>query len=401
MKNTNVERQIITGIVDIIRHKIFYGHILQQLTKIYTDGKNGIETMGVGKRKDETFVKLYVCREFVKKLFSENDENKAFRYLCGILEHEVLHLVFDHLTLSFSDKLRGNIAMDLVVNSCINKDNLPDFSCFPETYGFEPNKSAHWYYNNLKDNKKYQEQVKNGMFGNRMDMGSLGGLLGSHEFWEDAKNDPLMKEMCKDIVRKAKDLCNKDYGNISGNVLSQIDNLLGKKKALVPWNKILRLFVANSAESNLDYTMKRLSKRFGSRPGTRKEDVVSLAVGIDTSGSISDKMLEIFFNEIFWIWKNGAIITVYEADMTIQKQYEFRGKFTGEVHGRGGTDLEPVLKETERKYDALIYFTDFYAPQIEKKYRIPTLWVLTNDMNESDYPYKWGKHIKIECEENF
>jgi predicted metal-dependent peptidase len=66
------------------------------------------------------------------------------------------------------------------------------------------------------------------------------------------------------------------------------------------------------------------------------------------------------------------------------------------VHGRGGTELEPVLKAVEGKYDALIYFTDFCAPTITKRYKIPTLWVLTEDMDKENYPYKWGRVIKID-----
>jgi len=395
----NVEQQIVMGIIELIRHKIFYGHILQQLTKIYFDDKsNGIETMGVGKNPDEMFIKLYICKNFVKKLWEDvdGDDENGWQHLLGILEHETLHIVFQHLSLTFSDKLRGNVAVDLVVNSCINKSNLPQSALFPETYGFEANKSAYWYYNNLKDNKKFQDQIRQGVFGNCSDSGSLGDFFGSHKLWSDIKNDPLLNEMCKDIIRKAKDLCNREYGNIPGTIVSQIDNLLNKKKSVIPWNKALRMFVANSTESNLDYTMKRISKRFGIRPGTKKEDVLELAVGIDTSGSINDELLNIFFNEIYWIWKNDVNITIYEADTKIQNKYKYKGKFTGKIHGRGGTNLEPILKETEKKYDALVYFTDFYAPRINKKYNIPILWILKTELNKSEFPYKWGKHIKIE-----
>jgi predicted metal-dependent peptidase len=142
--------------------------------------------------------------------------------------------------------------------------------------------------------------------------------------------------------------------------------------------------------------MKRISKRFDCRPGTRKGDVLDLGVAVDTSGSISDDQLKLFFNEIKWIWKNGARITVYEADTHVQAEYRFKGKFTGKVHGRGGTDLEPALKKVEGKHDALIYFTDFYAPKIDKKYKIPILWVLTTDLERKDYPYQWGKFVKIQ-----
>ena len=121
-----------------------------------------------------------------------------------------------------------------------------------------------------------------------------------------------------------------------------------------------------------------------------------MAVAVDTSGSISDQQLKLFFNEINWIYRNGAVVTVYEADADVCAVYKYKGKFNGEVHGRGGTDLEPVLKAVEGKFDALIYFTDFYAPQITHRYRIPILWVLTTELSRDEFPYKWGRHIKIE-----
>jgi len=391
-KKISAQKEVMKGVIDLIRHKVFYGHILQQLTKVYTG--HGIPTMGVGKRVDDMLIKLYINQDFVQKIWDEADsEDVAWQQLLGVLEHEVLHIILDHLTLRFSDKTRGAVAVDLSVNSYINRNNLPPSGQFAEDYSMETKKSAMWYYQNLQDNEEFKKRCAQGQFGAE---GMMSDAVNSHEMWEDAAKDPLMKEFVKDIIKKSHDLCNNEYGSIPGEIIGQVDILLQKKKAIIPWNKVLRNFAASACESNLDYTMKKISRRFGTRPGTRKEDVLNLAVAVDTSGSICDDQLKLFFNEIKWIWKNGANITVYEADMAICHTYKFKGKFNGNVHGRGGTDLEPVLIETEGKYDGLIYFTDFYAPHIEKKYRIPTLWVLTTEMEREQFPYPWGKHIKIE-----
>jgi predicted metal-dependent peptidase len=213
--------------------------------------------------------------------------------------------------------------------------------------------------------------------------------------WEDVEDDVVAKEIARDIVRKSKELCGKNYGNIPGEVIEQIDSILKREKPIVPWNRILRTFVASCAESVLDFTIKRVSKRYGTRPGTRKADVLNLAVAIDTSGSISEKQLQTFFSEIMWLWRNGVKITIYECDARIGRIYPFKGKFDGKVTGRGGTDLEPVLKAVEGQYDALIYFTDFYAPNIEKVYRIPILWVLDSEIGAESFPVKYGRKIFI------
>jgi len=43
-----------------------------------------------------------------------------------------------------------------------------------------------------------------------------------------------------------------------------------------------------------------------------------------------------------------------------------------------------------------VYFTDFYAPKITKRYNIPILWVLTTELTRDQFPYEWGKFVKIE-----
>ncbi len=393
-KKFDEKKSVRDGIINLIRHKSLYGHILSQLSRVFTGAGSHIDTFAVGKNRNESLIKLYANIEFIKKLQEKAvDEKQYWDWIGGILEHEVLHLVFDHLSCNFHDRVRGNVAVDCVVNSFIDKERLPENCIFPENYGLDRNKSAVYYYAELEKNDKYQKQVMNGAFG-------LGGMLyaaqNSHKFWDEADN--LSKEIVKDIIKKAKELSNKDYGNIPADVVAQIDDLLSKKAALIPWNKILRQFVASATESNLDYTMKRISKRYGTRPGVKKEDVLSVAVAVDTSGSIDQHALDIFFNEIRWIWKNGASVHVYEADAAIAHDFVYKGKTPKETHGHGGTDLEPVLVEVEGKYDALIYFTDFEAPKISRKYRIPTLWVLTTDMEESRRPCEWGKRVKIDID---
>lgn len=394
-----VKKELIKGIVHLARHKEFYGHIVQQFQKVWVDGKHRVNTAAVGRFPGERFIKMWLNTDFFGDIFAKNQRDQAWTYMLNVLEHEIIHIVFGHLFLQFEDRTRGNVAVDCVVNGILNPHNdknvMPGNCVHPVDYGFPLDKAAMWYYTHLRENDKFKQQCASGAFG---EGGMLSHVMSGHSAWEDVKDDPVAQEFSKDIVRKAKDLCNKQYGNIPGAVQSQIDELLKRKKAIIPWGRVLRMFVASCQESILDYTNKKISRRFGTRPGTRKGDMLKLAVAIDTSGSISDEQLRLFWNEIRWVHKNGAEVWVYECDTEISKRspLRFKGKWDGNVHGRGGTDLEPPLKECEGKYDALIYFTDFYAPHIHTRYRIPTLWVLTTELEKDQYPYKWGKHIKIE-----
>lgn len=392
---TDVAKHLLKGVVHLARHKEFYGHIIQQFQKVYVDGDHRVETAAVGRVQGDRFIKLYLNEDFFGKIVAENSREESWRYILGVLEHEVLHVVFGHLFLRFQDGTRGNVAMDLVVNSVMKKESLPGNFVHPDKYGFPEDKSAMWYYTHLRDNETYKKQCKSGAFGVG---GVMSHIMSSHGMWDDVKDDLMAQEFAKDIVRKARDLCGKNYGDLPGRVIDQIAGLLTRGKPIVPWAKVLRIFCASAAESVLDYTVKRISRRFGTRPGTRKGDVLNLAVAVDTSMSIDTWQLKMFWNEIKWIRSNGTTVSVYECDTEISERspIKFTGKWDGTVHGRGGTDLEPVLKAVEGKYDALIYFTDFEAPKITTRYRIPILWVLTHEVAREDFAYPWGKHIKIE-----
>lgn len=389
----DIKNELIKGIIHIARTWEYFGHVIQQFEKVYVRNPHAIDTAAVGRFPGERFIKLWLNLDCYEEFYQKFGKETAWLFMVGDELHEILHVVSGHLSLEFPDHLRGNVACDMAVISHMPESMIHPNRCNAEKYGLPKGKSAAWYYDQLRDNKMFQKQLKDGCFG-------IGGLLEyigkSHQLWKELLKDPVTKEFIKDILRKAKDLTNNGYGNIPGDLAALIEEGLKRGKAIVPWGQVLRMFCASAQESVLDYTMMRVSKRFGTRPGTRKGDVLNLAVAVDTSGSISEEQLALFFNEIRWVWKNGATVTVYEADCAVCRSYSFRGKFTGEVHGRGGTDLEPVLKEVEGKYDALIYFTDFYAPKIEKVYRIPTLWVLTTELERKDFPVQWGRHIKIE-----
>ena len=394
-KVIDVELELVRGVVSMSRTKEFYGHIIQQMEKVFVEPHHPIETAAVGKMPGESFIKFYINKSFLRdKVFGDKSKDDAGKFLLAVIEHEILHVVLSHLSMRFDDRVRGAVAVDLAVNSYLRKEDFGGFGCWTDTYNLPAEKGAMWYYTHLAQNAEFKKQAAEGAFG-------IGGLLESivngHILWGEVAKDPIAEGCLKDIIRKAAELCNKDFGNIPGSIVSQIEKLLEQKASIIPWGKVLRQFCASAAESNLDYTIKRESRRFGSRPGTRKEDVLNLAVIVDTSGSISDEQIVLFFSEIRWIWKNGAKVTIVEADADVcRPPYPYKGKFDGKVAGRGGTDLEPALKLVERKYDAAIYFTDFYAPKVSRRYRIPTLWVLTSDMTKEQYPYPWGRHIKIE-----
>ena len=224
------------------------------------------------------------------------------------------------------------------------------------------------------------------------------GTLDSHEKWEPVSGDEMTNGMIKDIIRQANETCRQmgNWGDIPGEIKDAIGNAYAVDKEVIPWEVVLKDFVASSSENVLDYTMKRKSKRYDTRPGTKKDDVLDIAIGIDTSGSIDEDMLRMFFSELHWIDKTGTKMTVFEWDTQVNREYDFHD-FDGTVTGRGGTDPTDFLeKVSERKFDCMIVFTDLYFAKVENKYNIPAMWVCDRGgRDDDDYPVDDGIIMKV------
>jgi predicted metal-dependent peptidase len=381
--------------------------------------------MGVGKtNKNEVIIKLFVNTNYIDDIidFCNRNEEKVVNHFTEILKHEVHHLVFGHLTLDLPDKQRLTIACELSDNSFIDRKKLVSETgekpgIFPEDFGFKSKLSVHDYYNLLNDNKKFNEMRKdmsssieliisdesdNDGNGNNSDDGTNSNgnnkvkvTIDEHGKWSIIEGDDMTKEMIKDIVRQANETCKQmnKWGDIPGELKEAISDNYATDKAVIPWEVVLKDFLASSSENVLDYTMKRRSKRFNTRPGTKKDDVLNVAIGIDTSGSVDVNMLKLFFQELYWIEKTGTKMTIFEWDTQVNNEYDFRD-FTGDVTGRGGTDPTDFLeKVSERKFDCVITFTDMYFADIKVKYNMPMLWVVDRG------GFAYGDKDNFPCEE--
>ena len=382
--------------IDMLTTNPFYGHIYCKLYKVFT---NQIPTLAVGKSPRDPMVNLYVNTDYVKKIVTENGWNKAKDHFAQVLQHEMLHLIFKHMYLTEPASHRREIACELAVNSYIDRNKLCDKGVFPEDFGFQPELGFREYYRLLEDKMPeltitlkigggQDQQGQGGGNGEftieiRDGNGKLMGTLDSHGKWgETDKNDSLSEIIIEQIIASAKEACQRTnkWGNIPSSLRGAIDDMLIKSKPSVDWQTALRDFIASSSETELTYTNKKISKRYSTRPGTKKYERLNIAVGIDTSGSIDNRTLQLFFSELEWIAKADARLTVFECDCNIGRSYpfeEFDLENFKEVTGGGGTDLEPVIKEASaRQFDACIYFTDGYAPRIKTDYKIPVLLVV-------------------------
>ena len=389
--NNNLSLSIEKEIVALIKYKPFYAHFIQTMRRVITDH---VQTMGVNITDG---LNLYINPAFFAKLTPQE------RVAC--LEHEVLHVINKHL-------IRGknlqpqifNIAADIAVNQYIREERdkdskviskLPKQCLLPQQFKFPAELTSEEYYKLLLKNAKKINILmpcKNGEGGKE-------GVktLDDHDIWKEGnKNEDFQHQVIKNAIRKTLENT-KDYGHLPSGVIAELQKAL--RHETLNWRAILQRFIHKATIVNYLPTRKRPNRRYGIvYDGNKVECKLDLMVAVDTSGSISDSELALFFSEIEKIKALGMKVLVVECDAAIQKVYPY--KTTPKiVCGRGGTDFKPIFKyaaERRPKPNSIIYLTDLCADlNFKNMSNVPTLWAITQSGgSEKDVPFGIGVKLK-------
>jgi predicted metal-dependent peptidase len=228
-----------------------------------------------------------------------------------------------------------------------------------------------------------------------------GKHTGAHEFWVEMSENLSDEEMemvatqveadAYEKVKQAVEEHKRDRGTVPGFVEETLDNMM--KPPRVPWKKLLHQYVQRCRLSKPMRTLERPRRRWAMLdttlyPGLKRDRTFRLGFGIDTSGSMSSDDIHEGLVELQGIAKldKDIEIVVVEFDTMIHKEYvlDAHGEVDVKVVGRGGTDFNAFFQRMfelgkKSEIDAIICFTDGYAPAPELKFRpiqIPTLWCL-------------------------
>lgn len=342
----------------------FYGLFLISLNKKWN---NSISTAGV--RKNGINYELIINENFWSSLSDDH------RY--GLLKHELLHIGFFHLT-SNTDGLNKNIcniAMDLEINQYIDDLFLPEGGCSIKNEPFvnlNLDERAGWryYYDKLidqKDNPDADQRLKDLL--NSEDAGngqtSHGDMIPNHE-WEDFEGmsdaeKKLMEKQTAHILNEISEQVSKSRGTVPGEMQSILNKVNYKEPPKFDWKGYLRRFTGGSIKVFTRKLRRKENKRFEDNPGLKIKKKRHILLAIDTSGSVSDNELVEFFQEINHIYRTGSDVTVIQCDTTIRYIGQYKPGDEIVVHGRGGTDFDPVLEyynANNDKYTCMIYLTD-------------------------------------------
>jgi predicted metal-dependent peptidase len=309
-----------------------------------------------------------------------------------------------------------NIAADIVVNQYIANWDLPKsavtLTTFPDME-LEADQSMEYYYQRLEELKEMCERHAKGSDPDGdappypISMDAFRRIYGrqhhsDHSRWSDsakaAQNRGLEEALENRLLNAANRISAENFGQIPEEIRQMVDGIREKQRPRIDWRRLMGLFAGSHGGTRISHTLKRISRRYGTRTGIRNKRTMRIVVVIDTSGSIDEDTLSLFLAEIEGIRSSDAEITIKESDAAVQACYRYRNCMTPSCKGGGGTDFDPAFQYFNSgkagAADACIYLTDGYASEPTVRPRIALLWVLTPDGHDSPH-LKWGKRISI------
>lgn len=356
----------------------FYGLFLLGLSKVIN---RSVETACVRKRGIN-------CELVINPDYWETqDDTQQLNLLC----HEVYHIVFQHMFLwdSFPNKDILGLATDCEVNSYLS--NLDNSWVVPSIWNLPEKQGTKFYYEEiLKQDPPQQQQQQSNGGGSGDSQDNKDGMpqtKDDHTQWgkdfqecSDAEKQ-LIQNQINQQIKTAAEQTIKMRGTIPSEMQEIVDELFKPKPRIFDWKSYFRRMLGSIYDINIKKTRRKESIRFPDSAGIKHKKKVSILVAVDTSGSVNDDELRDFFSEITYIYKTGARITILECDAKITANYEYTGKWTGKIHGRGGTDFQPVIdyyRKNMKDYAALVYFTDGEC-SIPDNVPRDTIWVITSE----------------------
>lgn len=352
---------------------------------------------------------LYYNPEYISQLSLDQTQ--------FVLAHEALHCALSHFARrQHRVKQRWDVACDLAINPLLIQDGLKpppgvllksgfEGMMAEEIYPFidedteEETHDDHLYdqENQSKGSSSggpSQDEASESGSGSSQDEDSEPEQGGQPQPLSETEQEQLAVQWRQRLAGAAQQA--KQAGKLGAAMMRLVDHLLQPQ---LPWRMLLARYMTAVARD--DYSYQRPSRREGDAIlPTLKSAQISVAVVLDTSGSINDTEMQEFISEIDAIkGQLRARLILHACDAALCKNgpwvYEPWEVFTlpEGIYGRGGTRFTPVfewLEQIEQKPDLLVYFTDAQGefPKTEPNY--PVLWLVKG---RASVP--WGQRIQL------
>ena len=396
-----VREKLITARVGLLLRASFFGNLATRLKLVNAD-----EWCGTAATDGRNF---YYNSRFIDML-----KPKEVEFLFG---HEVLHCVYDHFgRRGDRDPMLFNVANDYAVNGDLKKHRVGEFiTSVPCLYDSK--------YEGMSSEEIYDDLYENAEKINLSDL--IDKLLDDHMDGEgnsdsdedgdekdgrgkkpklSAEERQKIRDEIKEAVMAAA-AASDGAGNLPAGVRRIIQDMTAPK---LNWRELLRMQLESTIKS--DYTWMRASRRGwhmdAVMPGQRPDELIDVAIGIDASGSIDERMLRDFLAETQGIMDQfqSYRIHIFTFDTRVYNPAQYNSDNLDtmcdyEVSGGGGTDFDAIynyLKEEQIEPKRLVVFTDGYpfGSWGDENYA-DTVWIIHG--NTTVVP-PWGQYAYYEKE---
>jgi predicted metal-dependent peptidase len=397
-----VREKLITARVGLLLRASFFGNLATRLKLVNAD--EWCPTAATDGRN------FYYNSRFVDML-----RPKEIEFLFG---HEVLHCVYDHFgRRGDRDPQLFNVANDFAVNADLKKHRVGEFiTSVPCLYDQK--------YEGMSSEEIYDDLYENAEKINLSDL--IDKLLDDHLDGEgDGEGDEdgddkdgkgrgrpkISKEERQKIRDEIKEAvlaaaaASDGAGNLPAGVKRLIQDMTAPK---MNWRELLRMQLESTIKS--DFTWMRASRRGwhmdAVMPGMKNDEMIDIAIAIDASGSIDERMLKDFLSEVQGIMDQFQAykIHILTFDTSVYNPATYNSDNLDticdyEVKGGGGTDFDCIftyLKDEQIEPKRLVVFTDGYpfGSWGDENYA-DTVWIIHG--NTTVVP-PWGQYAYYEKE---
>ena len=366
--NVDVYERIITARIGLLLRHPFFGNMA---TRLKVQRADWLPTAAVDGRN------LFYNVQFFNAM-----NNKEIEF---VLAHEILHMVFDHLTRREDrDPRLYNIACDYIVNNLLVRDRIGEtpkiVDCFQD-FKYEGWTSEEVYDDLFEEAKKngeeYLKQLGE-MLDEHLDMEGDGDEEGDSKGEGKSKGKGRPKyskdemDQIRDEIKEAMIQASQTAG--AGNTPAGVQRLIKQlTEPKMNWRELLRQQIQSTIKS--DYTFARPNRKGWHTgailPGMNFQDTIDLCICIDMSGSIGNDQGKDFLGEIQGIMDEyqDYRIKLWCFDTSVYNEQDFSADggedlLDYEILGGGGTDFMvnwQYMKEHDIQPKKFIMFTDGYA----------------------------------------
>lgn len=306
-----------------------------------------------------------------------------------VVAHENFHVLYKHLTtwqcLNRQNPQLANMACDYVINQqIVDLDphneviKVPDIGCLLDEK-----------YRGWDSGQVFADLLKNPPPPPQGGDGS--GSLDEHK-WDEAK-DMTTEE--KEQLSKAVDQAMRQGELLASKMGGTNPREIGAiPEPKVDWREQLRDFVSSVTSGRDSTTWRRPNRRWLANdvymPSPYSESIGPVVIGVDTSGSISPRIINEFLAEVRSIATDTPPerihLLYWDTDVAGEEVYE-QGMYESLVEstkpaGGGGTDplcVERYVNDMSTKPEIVLMLSDGYIFGDWPEFGVPTIWGMTSN----------------------